>query len=61
MLEKVLDGIFELGVTPVGLRPPYVTPSNTLTNYFIKLFTDISIELLQIYFLFYFISNIFFV
>jgi len=41
MLEKVLEWIFELGVTPVGLRPPYVTPSNTLTNYFINLFTDI--------------------
>ena len=39
--EKVGKWVFELGVTPVGLSPPSVTPSNTLTNYFINLFTDI--------------------
>jgi len=40
MLNEMGKWIFELGVTPVGLRPHYVTPSNTLTNYFIILFTD---------------------
>lgn len=36
-----------LGATPVGLRPPSVTPRDTLTNLeiFINLVTDISNEL----------------
>lgn len=31
MHKGLAKQICELGVTPVGLRPPSVTPSNTLT------------------------------
>jgi len=43
--------IHTLGVTPVGLRPPSVTPSVTLNNNFSNLFIDISNELLILTFL----------
>jgi len=47
-MHRKTDKFFrKLGVTTVALRAPSVTPSNTLTIYFIILDTDISIELLQ--------------
>ncbi len=44
-LKKVDKKFHILGVTPVALRAPSVTPSITLNNYFINFDTVISIEL----------------
>ena len=51
MRRWLRNKIQTLGVTPVGLRPPSVTPSVTLNNNFSNLFTDISNELLILTFL----------
>jgi len=51
-MHRKTDKFFrKLGVTTVALRAPSVTPSNTLTIYFIILDTDISKELLILTFL----------